>query len=587
MRKTKSFMVVFTLLTLLSQFTLVSVRACEPPHAEFTWHPESPQVCEEVTFNASASTANGGCIISYEWDFGDCSPHEFGAVVTHHYTSFGTYTVTLNVTDSEGLWDTESKTITVREHPHADFTWSPQTPYTCQTVTFDASTSTPNGGHIVSYEWDFGDCSPNKCGMIVTHCYSCGGSYTVTLNVTDSEGKWDTESKIITVSVCLPPFPKAQFAVLIEGERTWPIKEYAFNISDYCRTFQVEVWVLGPIEGYDVKDLYAYEFSLTFDPKWIELVDHEIKHIHADDFIILEEVNNTIGVYKQVVTALGPVKGFNGSAPVAVLHFHIKQLPCYPNNYFGELKLENTKMSDSCTNAIPHSLDNGYFAIHSTKPKISVQYQGQSKVTKWIVGEDFTVDIVLIDVVNMKSLYMELEWCECLETSYQSVNVTDFLPPPYEISEIDVGNTSLMVHIKISNDKSAVNGTGVVMRITFKVKNPWPCSIPEYTRINHEWKVEEYTCQIRIRSGYIDAYCPEYREMQFYDCNGLDVENLDFIFTPIPGDLNLDGHVDIVDLLQIAQNYGSTIEAFDLNHDGIVDLYDVVVVAKNYCRIKP
>jgi len=82
------------------------------PYACFTWTPENPQVCETVTFNASCSTPNGGTIISWDWDFGDNTTGT-GEIVTHHYDNYGNYTVTLNVTDSEGLWDTESKNITV------------------------------------------------------------------------------------------------------------------------------------------------------------------------------------------------------------------------------------------------------------------------------------------------------------------------------------------------------------------------------------------------------------------------------------------------------------------------------------------
>ena len=84
-----------------------------PPVASFVYSPLYPQVSENVAFNASASTPNGGYIVSYEWDFGDDSLHDFGMVVTHDYTTTGTYNVTLNVTDSEGTWDTESKMITV------------------------------------------------------------------------------------------------------------------------------------------------------------------------------------------------------------------------------------------------------------------------------------------------------------------------------------------------------------------------------------------------------------------------------------------------------------------------------------------
>lgn len=58
----------------------------------------------------------GGYMISYEWNFGDGSPVEFGMVVTHHFLNMGEYNVSLNVTDSEGKWD--MKTIKLKVLPH-------------------------------------------------------------------------------------------------------------------------------------------------------------------------------------------------------------------------------------------------------------------------------------------------------------------------------------------------------------------------------------------------------------------------------------------------------------------------------------
>jgi len=84
------------------------------PVAAFVYSPPYPKVCEDVTFNASSSTPGGGYVVSHEWDFGDASPHEFGMVVTHHYLAQGTYNVTLNVTNSLGVWGTETKTVTVK-----------------------------------------------------------------------------------------------------------------------------------------------------------------------------------------------------------------------------------------------------------------------------------------------------------------------------------------------------------------------------------------------------------------------------------------------------------------------------------------
>lgn len=55
-------------------------------------------------------------------------------------------------------------------------------------VTFDASESSDPDGHIVLYEWDFGDGSGKNYGMIVTHAFANEGTYTVRLRVTDDDG---------------------------------------------------------------------------------------------------------------------------------------------------------------------------------------------------------------------------------------------------------------------------------------------------------------------------------------------------------------------------------------------------------------
>lgn len=97
------------------------VRPPGAPAATFTYSPEHPLVGEPTAFDASLSTADGGTIISYAWNFGD-GTHELyiSANLTdtaaHIYTTTGTYPVTLNVTDSEGKSDATRATVTVYSH---------------------------------------------------------------------------------------------------------------------------------------------------------------------------------------------------------------------------------------------------------------------------------------------------------------------------------------------------------------------------------------------------------------------------------------------------------------------------------------
>jgi PKD repeat protein len=85
-----------------------------PPTAAFSYSPASPVFVEEaVYFDASASTpgAAGDTLVLYEWDFGDGTSGT-GIDTTHAYVAPGTYTVTLYVTDSNGIRRDSSQTVT-------------------------------------------------------------------------------------------------------------------------------------------------------------------------------------------------------------------------------------------------------------------------------------------------------------------------------------------------------------------------------------------------------------------------------------------------------------------------------------------
>lgn len=93
-----------------------------PPVANFTWVPNEPKIGEIVTFNASSSTSGAPPIVAYEWDFGD-GQTATGETVTYAYSEEDTYLVSLKVTDSLGLSDTEQKQIQVEPLPVTPAPW--------------------------------------------------------------------------------------------------------------------------------------------------------------------------------------------------------------------------------------------------------------------------------------------------------------------------------------------------------------------------------------------------------------------------------------------------------------------------------
>jgi len=214
---------------------IITVRL-SGPYVDFTWLPEYPKVGETVIFDASESYAIEAEIVSYTWDFGDGNITSISQpTILHQYLAKGNYSVTLNVTDSYGAWDIKSRLITViATSPYAEFTWTPSNPYVNETIVFNASASTPAGGVIVNYVWDFGDGEvANVSDPIVYHVYLSQNNYTVTLNVTDSHKLWSTTSKMINI---LPSGgPIADF--------TWsPIPSYPNRTITFDASTSIEGW---------------------------------------------------------------------------------------------------------------------------------------------------------------------------------------------------------------------------------------------------------------------------------------------------------------------------------------------------------
>lgn len=82
------------------------------PVASFVGPAGSVEVGESVAFDASASVDPCDTLVEYVWDFGD-SGAETGVSADHVWTSEGTYTVTLTVTDRDGNTDVAEMNVVV------------------------------------------------------------------------------------------------------------------------------------------------------------------------------------------------------------------------------------------------------------------------------------------------------------------------------------------------------------------------------------------------------------------------------------------------------------------------------------------
>ncbi|MCW2527025.1 MAG: hypothetical protein JWM76_1885 [Pseudonocardiales bacterium] len=175
----------------------VSAAPNQAPTAAFT----AAMNLQTLNVNASTSTDPEAGPLTYAWNFGDGTTGT-GVTSTHTYAGTGSFTVTLTVTDNGGLTSSTSRPVASNRAPTAAFT----TAVTGLSVTVNGSSSTDPDGTIAAYAWNFGDGSTG-IGATTAHAYAAGGSYTVTLTVTDNGGA----TAVTTRSVVINKPPVAAF----------------------------------------------------------------------------------------------------------------------------------------------------------------------------------------------------------------------------------------------------------------------------------------------------------------------------------------------------------------------------------------
>lgn len=156
-----------------------------------------------VLFDGRASSDPDGDQLTYEWDFGDGTPHGTGAQPSHTYADNapapGGHVVTLTVRDEGGLAGTATATANIANLPPAvGAITAPIDPQETGTpLTASASFTDPGilDTHTGLIDWGDGTSSEavvteaGGAGSVSgSHAYAAAGVYTLTLTVTDKDG---------------------------------------------------------------------------------------------------------------------------------------------------------------------------------------------------------------------------------------------------------------------------------------------------------------------------------------------------------------------------------------------------------------
>lgn len=219
--------------------------------------PSKPQAAFFPTSNTNICAGDSVKFLAWfnnssnDWNFGDGQTGT-GTTPGHTYTTPGTYTVSLTVTDSIGCQKTVSSTglVKVQGVPDAGFFTSVDTiTERCYPLTVNF-TDTSIANVFGSRVWDLGNGSPVVPNTTVGTIYQLPGNYPVSLIVRTTFGCTDTIRKVINV----------------QG----PVADFTVAPATICKGQSVE---------FQVKDtsgvaLYHWDFGDGFDSSGVSPVSH-------------------------------------------------------------------------------------------------------------------------------------------------------------------------------------------------------------------------------------------------------------------------------------------------------------------------
>jgi len=185
----------------VTKVVFVEEKQKNAPTANMSVNPISGQAPLTVTANDNNSFDSDGEIVSYQWTVSD-GRKASGSQANFTFNRAGQYTISLVVTDNDGLSATAEKIVTVDEKPKhaptANMSVNPISGQAPLTVSANGNNSFDSDGEIVGYQWTVSD-GKKASGPQANFTFNSAGQYTIFLEVTDNDGLSATAEKIVIV----------------------------------------------------------------------------------------------------------------------------------------------------------------------------------------------------------------------------------------------------------------------------------------------------------------------------------------------------------------------------------------------------
>jgi gliding motility-associated-like protein len=237
-------------------FSTGSFANCTTINTSFT--PSQTLICgpgaTSISF-VNTSTGTGAASADYTWYLNGASFDNINGLAApgnSTISAVGTYTYMLVAEDAGGTCaDTAIVQVIIRPQPNAVFTFAPNNQCAGTTVAFtNSSTGT---GAFTTYAWNFGDATSSTLPS-PTHVYAAGGTYNVSLTVSNGAGCTSTFNSSVTVlprpvasiagddgdgdtQYCLSPVDNTTSEVVTFFNFTTGAVSYSWNFGDGSPVF--------------------------------------------------------------------------------------------------------------------------------------------------------------------------------------------------------------------------------------------------------------------------------------------------------------------------------------------------------------
>jgi PKD repeat protein len=534
------------------------------PSASFVFTPDSPVVNETVFFNASSSYDFFENIASYSWNFGDgTDATETEPITNHAYTIAETYTVTLNVTDSNGLANSSTQSVSVGKLNSAISISAAPTKLTIEestiidgkvTPTREGKTVTIWYRHLGEYTWSNLTVIATDGNSIYSYAWTPSepGTYELKASWLGDENTLGAESSTITVTRLSSPVPSFTYSPGIPSVGA----EMTFDASS----------------SYDVnEDIASYRWDFD-DGNISSTVTPIMVHTYVSQrtFNVTLTVIDTAGlnssISQSVLVKMPTSISILTSSPSTFVGFKVNITGTIRDIYGNELGDETIVLYYTfsgistwtpITSDITDNLGNylamwvppatGYF-------EIKAEWAGN------------TTHLVASNTTTLSSLAYQGQYVFSVESN-STISEFAFDTNNWKLKFTATGPNGTMGYTKVTIAKSLVaNITNVRIylnnsKIEFSVTstdNSWVLSF-SYSHSTHELGIDLVSARIGDITG--------------------------------PGG-QLDGKCDMRDIGLVARNFGRTVPPAPANcdltgmtagvPDGIIDMRDIGLIAKHY-----